>query len=117
MTIPQDRNLRWSLDFVADALVSGRCFRIMTLVDDAAPNNMTLDGDKVMLITPQVAQFYAGSVHFPETAPWLDELLAELFAFPHVKHDDQVDSISQALGYINWIESTRIRFGSVVGTY
>jgi putative transposase len=34
MTIPQDRNLRWSLDFVPDTLVSGRRFRIMTLVDD-----------------------------------------------------------------------------------
>src|SRR6202042_5305 len=34
MTIPRDRNLRWSLDFVADTLVSGRRFRIMTLVDD-----------------------------------------------------------------------------------
>ena len=34
MTNPQDRNLRWSLDFVADTLVSGRRFRIMTLVDD-----------------------------------------------------------------------------------
>ena len=30
----QDRNLRWSLDFVADTLVSGRRFRILTLVDD-----------------------------------------------------------------------------------
>ena len=34
MTIPQDRNLRWSIDFVADTLVSGRRFRILTLVDD-----------------------------------------------------------------------------------
>ena len=34
MTIPQGRNLRWSLDFVADTLVSGRRFRIFTLVDD-----------------------------------------------------------------------------------
>jgi putative transposase len=34
MTIPQDRNLRWSLDFVADTLVSGRRFRILTLLDD-----------------------------------------------------------------------------------
>jgi hypothetical protein len=34
VTIPQDRNLRWSLDFVADTLVSGRRFRILTLVDD-----------------------------------------------------------------------------------
>jgi putative transposase len=34
MSIPQDRNLRWSLDFVMDTLVSGRRFRILTLVDD-----------------------------------------------------------------------------------
>jgi putative transposase len=34
MAIPQDLNLRWSLDFVMDTLVSGRRFRILTLVDD-----------------------------------------------------------------------------------
>jgi putative transposase len=34
MAVPQGRNLRWSLDFVADTLVSGRRFRILTLVDD-----------------------------------------------------------------------------------
>jgi putative transposase len=34
MAIPQSRNLRWSFDFVADTLVSGRRFRILTLVDD-----------------------------------------------------------------------------------
>ena len=34
MTIPQDANLRWSLDFVMDTLVSGRRFRILTVVDD-----------------------------------------------------------------------------------
>jgi hypothetical protein len=28
MTVPQDRNLRWSLDYVADTLVNGRRFRI-----------------------------------------------------------------------------------------
>jgi putative transposase len=34
MAIPQDRNLRWSLDFVMDTLANGRRFRILTLVDD-----------------------------------------------------------------------------------
>jgi putative transposase len=34
MTIPQGRNLRWSLDFVADTLMHGRRFRILTVVDD-----------------------------------------------------------------------------------
>jgi predicted phage terminase large subunit-like protein len=78
---------------------------------------MKLDGDKVMRISAQAAQFHAGSVHFPENAPWLGELLAELLAFPGARHDDQVDSISQALGYINWIESNRIRVGRIVDNY
>ena len=34
---------------------------------------------------------------FPSQAEWLVDLEAELFAFPGGRHDDQVDSISQAL--------------------
>jgi len=34
MTIPQERNQRWSLDFVSDALVDGRRFRILCVIDD-----------------------------------------------------------------------------------
>jgi phage terminase large subunit-like protein len=33
----------------------------------------------------------------PERAEWLPDLKAELFAFPGARHDDQCDSISQAL--------------------
>jgi putative transposase len=34
MAVPQGANLRWSIDFVMDTLVSGRRFRILTVVDD-----------------------------------------------------------------------------------
>lgn len=34
MTVPQGQNQRWSLDFVSDALVDGRRFRILAIVDD-----------------------------------------------------------------------------------
>jgi len=34
MTLPQGRDQRWSLDFVADTMASGRRCRILTLVDD-----------------------------------------------------------------------------------
>ena len=61
-----------------------------------------IEGDKVMRLTAQAAQFHAGVVHFREDAPWLDELMAELLGFPGVRHDDQVDSISQALAFIAW---------------
>jgi hypothetical protein len=39
-------------------------------------------------------------VLFPEKAPWLDDLLAELLAFPKGRNDDQVDSVSQLLTHV-----------------
>jgi hypothetical protein len=47
----------------------------------------------------QSGKFESGRVYFPHQASWLPELEAELFAFPGSRHDDQVDSISQALGH------------------
>jgi predicted phage terminase large subunit-like protein len=55
--------------------------------------------DKVTRMSVQSAKFECGSVYFPVRAPWLADLEAELFAFPSVRHNDQVDSISQALSY------------------
>ena len=34
MTIPQDRNQRWSLDFVSDALIDGNRFQILCVIDN-----------------------------------------------------------------------------------
>jgi predicted phage terminase large subunit-like protein len=65
------------------------------------------EGDKIMRLTAQAAQFHAGAVHFREDAPWMGELLAELLGFPGVRNDDQVDSISQALAFLRWRESNR----------
>jgi predicted phage terminase large subunit-like protein len=45
----------------------------------------------------QSAKFESGLVFFPKQAPWLPDYEAELFAFPNVRFDDQVDSTSQAL--------------------
>jgi predicted phage terminase large subunit-like protein len=57
------------------------------------------DRDKQTRMSIASAIFEAGQVHFPERAPWLPELEAELFSFPGSRHDDQVDSISQALNH------------------
>ena len=43
----------------------------------------------------------AGHVHLPRQAPWLSDFLNELLAFPNARHDDQVDSVSQ---FLNWIQ-------------
>jgi predicted phage terminase large subunit-like protein len=47
----------------------------------------------------QTPKFESGRVWLPEKAPWLSELETELLAFPAGRHDDQVDSIVQALAY------------------
>jgi predicted phage terminase large subunit-like protein len=54
-------------------------------------------GDKVSRMAVASAKFEAGQVFLPEQAHWLPDLEAELFAFPGSRHDDQCDSISQAL--------------------
>jgi predicted phage terminase large subunit-like protein len=55
------------------------------------------EGDKVTRMSVVSALFEAGQVFLPERAPWLPDLEAELFSFPGSRHDDQCDSISQAL--------------------
>lgn len=55
--------------------------------------------DKKTRMAIQSAKFENGQVFFPKEAPWLRDLEDELFAFPNSRHDDQVDSISQALGH------------------
>ena len=58
---------------------------------------VSVERDKVGRLYVEQAKFEAGLVHFPKGTPFLPDLEAELLAFPHGKHDDIVDSISQAL--------------------
>ena len=58
-----------------------------------------VERDKRGRMYVQQEKFYAGRVLFPKGAPFLNELERELLAFPNGPHDDQVDSISQALAY------------------
>jgi predicted phage terminase large subunit-like protein len=60
---------------------------------------ISVEHDKVGRLYVNQHKFEAGLVLFPEGAPFLPELETELLSFPQAKHDDQVDSISQALSY------------------
>ena len=55
------------------------------------------EGDKATRMAVASAKFEAGQAFLPERAAWLPDLEAELFVFPGGRHDDQCDSISQAL--------------------
>jgi predicted phage terminase large subunit-like protein len=58
-----------------------------------------VEHNKQIRMSIQAATFQAGHVFFPEEAPWLGELERELFSFPDSIHNDQIDSISQALAH------------------
>jgi predicted phage terminase large subunit-like protein len=55
--------------------------------------------DKKIRMSIQSTKFQSGRVYWPNEAPWLPDLEAEVFTFPNARHDDQVDSISQALAH------------------
>jgi predicted phage terminase large subunit-like protein len=56
-------------------------------------------GDKRMRLWAQTATMEQGLVHWPKEAPWLDAYVRELTSFPNSRHDDQVDSTTQALAW------------------
>jgi predicted phage terminase large subunit-like protein len=55
--------------------------------------------DKTTRLSTVLPAFEAGEVFFPNDAPWLPQMVTELLGFPRARHDDQVDSISQYLGW------------------
>jgi predicted phage terminase large subunit-like protein len=56
--------------------------------------------DKIMRLHGQTAVFENGLVLIPKEAHWLQDYLQELTTFPGSKHDDQVDSTTQALAWM-----------------
>src|SRR5260370_3677678 len=74
------------------------------------PITINPEGDKVTRLAAVSVQFESGAIWFPKGAPWLSSLKAELLGFPNVKHDDQVDSISQALSWIKQRRQNQIPF-------
>ena len=71
-------------------------------------------GEKIFRLEGQTALIENGFVHVPREAHWLEDFFHELAMFPKGKHDDQVDSMSQALAWARartgaegWIEHYR----------
>src|SRR5579863_55111 len=58
------------------------------------------DGDKVSRASAVTPLIESGRVYLPESANWLTDFLDELAAFPVGVHDDCVDSMTLALGYL-----------------
>ena len=52
---------------------------------------------RVHAVSPAIE---AGHVFVPRQAPWVEEFLEQWTTFPNAKHDDMVDSASQALSWL-----------------
>jgi predicted phage terminase large subunit-like protein len=59
------------------------------------------EGDKVTRMSAQSAKIEAGYVCLPKNASWLQDFHTEMLQFPHGRFDDQVDSLSQFLGWVS----------------
>jgi predicted phage terminase large subunit-like protein len=81
-------------------------FRANPVTGVPVPIGIKPEGDKIVRMEAQSARFEARQIHLPRDAPWLGEFLHEILGFPHSRHDDQIDSVSQ---FLNWIESSRSR--------
>ena len=70
--------------------------------------------DKATRLYSETAAIEAGRVHIYEKAEWLADFQREMVLFPHSKHDDQIDSVSQFLYYTR-TQMIRIpQLGSIV---
>jgi predicted phage terminase large subunit-like protein len=52
-------------------------------------------------MSAQSSRIEGGRVHLPRQEGWLEDFRGELLQFPNGKYDDQVDSLSQ---FLNWVE-------------
>ena len=71
-----------------------------------------VDADKIMRATAVSPMFESGRVFVPmsSAAPWLEDVLDELLAFPGGVHDDYVDTVSQALNYLRGKRSVEMEW-------
>jgi predicted phage terminase large subunit-like protein len=58
------------------------------------------DTDKVSRAYAVTPIMETGRVFLPESAPWLADFVDSMASFPNAAHDDDVDSVTQALNYM-----------------
>ncbi len=69
-----------------------------------------VDRDKLSRVAAITPSLEARRLLLPESAWWRDDFIAELTSFPAGAHDDWVDSLSQALFWINQNSGGRAQF-------
>ena len=111
-----------ALGYHANAIIVENKGSGMALIDDlrrggaaGIPMPIAFDpeSDKLTRMATRAVNIEAGQVLLPRSAAWLDDFRTELLQFPKGRHDDQVDSLSQ---FLSWIEK-RTSAGSFSWTW
>jgi len=63
--------------------------------------------DKATRLMGVSAMIEGGRIAIPKDAPWLADFQRELTLFPNARHDDQVDSMSQ---FLNWLDRQQFQW-------
>jgi len=58
------------------------------------------EGDKTTRLSVQTDALESGMVCLPRNGTWVDEFLDEVTGFPVMRHDDQVDALTQLMAWV-----------------
>ena len=68
------------------------------------PDAITPREDKVVRMAAQSIKIAQGRVYLPLKADFIEPFYREVLPFPNGAHDDQIDSMSQ---FLSWIDDRR----------
>lgn len=95
---------RYSPDIllIEDAASGQQLIQVLNESDAGGPRPIACkpESDKVTRMSACSALIESGGLVLPEEAPWLAPFEREILAFPHGKHDDQADALSQLLSWV-----------------
>ena len=69
--------------------------------------SVTMGGDKVQRAARHTGLLESGRLWVPREAPWVEDWLREVGAFPSGRFTDQMDAFTQALEYARYVGVTR----------
>ncbi len=84
----------------ASGMALAQDFRAGELGGAGLPIAIAPEADKITRASTESIAVETGKVFLPCKADWLQELRHEIVQFPYGAHDDQIDSMSQFLGWV-----------------
>lgn len=76
---------------------------VMKLLEKEIPRMIAVnpEGGKIARAYAVSPMWEAGNVYLPRSAPWVGDMVEEVCRFPSAAHDDQVDTMTQALSQMS----------------